>query len=191
MSAANFQKHNSRLPQTNAAASLTALGALFQRIESCLLQYAVQCDPWIPSEQVKDSETLQIIARWQRESLKPLVEILDRRGWHVEPCRFPAEFASLNDVSFSYLLGKVAEDQAQLVAECVSLRRSFSEDADLRVCLNRLLGEQRLILAEVRNLAVGDRQALHEQFAEAPMASLSHLEKPTPGTHKTTVQVSA
>jgi len=189
----DFQRHSSLVPPITAAQSLKSLVTLFQRVQSSLLQFGMYCHPWIPSERAEDWEALQILAHWQQCSLEPLVDILERYGWHFESSRFPATFATLTDVSLSCLLRKIAEDQERLVIEFASMRQHLSEDAKLRACLNRLLGEQWLILVELWNLEAhdGHRVSDAEQLAERLMAPLSHMQRSAAATRHKAVQVSA
>lgn len=185
-----FQQYpDPSLPHASGRDLPRQVGSLFQRIQSCLLQFGAQCHPWVPQEQTKDWEALQLLARWQQGSLEPLADIFECRDWSVPRCRFPAAYASYHDVSLTYLLQKIEEDQQQLVREIASVRRNLV-DAELHVCLSHLLGEQRLILAELRNLASRDQPVLDQQpFAETPM--VSQREKPISQTRTTALQVSA
>lgn len=130
----------------------TILTVLLHRIEKGLLQYAAEVDLWIPESFDAEHVALENTARWQRESLKPLAKLIERRDWAPLPHSFPAEYSRFHDVSLNFLLPAIVTDLEETLEAIASARQVAlrDQDSEALIALNRLQGEQRLLLAELR-----------------------------------------
>lgn len=128
------------------------LTGLLNRIEKCLLQYAAEVDLWIPESLDAEHFTLENTARWQRESLKPLAKLIERRHWAPLSRSFPAEYTRYPDVSLSFVLPEIVTDLEETIEQIASARQAAltNQDCEALIVLNRLQREQRLLLAEFR-----------------------------------------
>lgn len=140
------------------------LTSLFHRVERCLLQYAAHADLWVPASLDAEHFTLENTARWQRESLKPLAKLIERRHRSPLPLSFPAEYTRFHDVSLSFLLPAIITDLEETIEEISSARQDAMshQDSEALIVLNRLQGEQRLLLAGLRQHTLHSTQTAEE-----------------------------
>lgn len=145
------------------------LSSLFHRVEKSLLQYAVQADLWIPADPDAAQLTLDRSARWQRDALKSLARLFERRGWPPHGREFPADYGRYNDISLSCLLPEVVKDVEETLATVSEAKHAAVEasDSEAVIALNRLQLEHRLLLAELRQRIPCEEESAQESGSKS------------------------
>lgn len=97
-------------PQHNAA-----LNDLLIQVYRSLLQYTVECWPWSDPDAEAEQEVITQMAARQRAVVARIAELLDGRQQTVDFGTYP-DWSELHFVSLDYLLGKLIDDEQQLIA---------------------------------------------------------------------------
>lgn len=127
--------------------------ALFHRVSKSLLQFAAETALWVSNDSRETENIIRNTARWQTESIAPLARLMESRDWHSPDAAFPESFGRFNDVAVDYLMPEIIRDHEKTIELTARARQIALEeqDAQAMIALNRLQGEQRLLLAELRD----------------------------------------
>lgn len=129
------------------------LNAVLIRVYRCLLQYVEECWPWAALNESGERLAVQGLAREQQHFVGGLVDLLSSRGWPIDFDNYPTDFTDLHYVSLDYLLGRMADDEQELVSVIDSARAASSGDPSATSLLSHLLDAERRHAARLRELA--------------------------------------
>ncbi len=126
---------------------------LFYRVEMGLLQYAAQADFWLSDEPTIDRRAVETAARWQRNSLKPLKNLLTRRRWPAPGREFPASYARFDAAARNHLLAEIVDNLEKTIQSIATARQIAlaKQDSEALIALNRLQVEHRLLLSDLHD----------------------------------------
>lgn len=134
-------------PQHNAE-----LNDLLVQAYRSLLQYTVECWPWSDPEAQAEQDLITQLAVGQRDVVGRMAELLDRRQQTVDFGTYP-DWSELHFVSLDFLLGKLIDDEQQLVAAIERAEPAIKPDPQASTLVFELLHGERQILAKLRELA--------------------------------------
>lgn len=137
------------------------LNALLVRLYRSLLQYTIECWPWVETNREDERRVVEELAQKQMVQVSRIAELLGARGWAIDFGTYP-DWSELHYVSLEYLLAKLVEDQTQLVSNIRAAQLALADDSD-----GALLAAQ-VLVGEERHLAkLKELDAAQQQLASA------------------------
>ncbi|APZ92292.1 hypothetical protein [Fuerstiella marisgermanici] len=131
-----------------------------------LLQYADLRWPWGELQDCAERNILKTMAARQREGIRKLVLLLDRRGWAVDYGQFSDHFKDFTFVAVDHLWQQVVKSEHDLLAELHEVRQDVIEDDDAVKVLDQCIAHQREILTTVSEHVVESRSHANQRNSE-------------------------
>ncbi len=128
------------------------LNRLLVRIYRGLLQYSVECWPWTDAGESAEKRAVERMAAAQQAEIARIVDLLNERGVAIDFGNFP-DNSELHYVSLDYLVAKLVEDEAAIVAEVEASRSQLAHDPDGSRLAAELLAAEKEYLSQLRDLA--------------------------------------
>jgi hypothetical protein len=116
-----------------------------------LLQYAADVGVW--AAHAIDEHRLQDAAASQRDDVGKLVELLQTRGWAVDPGTYPTEFTDLQFLSLTYILPRILDEQRALVEDLDEAVHTCIDDPEAVALLRDIAANERRIAEDLAQLA--------------------------------------
>jgi len=136
------------------------LNGLLVRLYRSLLQYGVECcSAWTSDAQAHEQQALEEMAARQRESVGQLVELLTARGLAIDFGNF-ADYSELHYVSLKFLLGKLIDDQQQVIAALEAGLAALGNDSEAAWLVREVLAVEKMNLSRLRDMASA-KSAVH------------------------------
>jgi len=134
------------------------LNALLKSLGRSLLQYTAEAWPWMHNGEQKLRSEVDALADRQSQAAAAIADFMAKRNWPIDFGIYPVDYTDLNYVSLDYLLGEIARNADELLAEITGTRRLI-DDPEASELLGRVEGEQRSIAGELRELADATKQS--------------------------------
>jgi hypothetical protein len=134
------------------------LNALLISLGRSLLQYMAEAWPWTNNGEQKLRSEVDALADRQSRAAAAVADYLARHNWPIDFGIYPVDYTDLNYVSLDYLLGEIARNADELLAE-TQQTRSLIHDPEASELLARVEGEQQSIAARLRELAESAKPA--------------------------------
>lgn len=129
------------------------LNGLLVRLYRSLLQYGVECcSAWTSDAAAHEQQALEEMAMRQRESVGRLVDLLTSRGLVVDFDNYP-DYSELHYVSLKFLLGKLVENQQQVIAALEAGVARLGHDREAVELVSEVLAAEKANLARLRDMA--------------------------------------
>jgi hypothetical protein len=129
------------------------LNGLLVRLYRSLLQYGVECcSAWTSSAQAHEQQALEQMAARQRESVARLVDLLTARGLVVDFGNYD-DYSELHYVSLKFLLGKLIENEQQLIAALESGLAALGHDPEATKLVSDVLAAEKDNLTRLGGMA--------------------------------------
>lgn len=128
------------------------LNRLLVRIYRGLLQYSVECWPWTDADESAEKRAVERMAAAQQAEVGRIVDLLNERGVAIDFGSYP-DNSELHYVSLDYLVAKLVEDEAEIVAELEASRGQFAHDPEGARLAGELLAAEKGHLSQLGDLA--------------------------------------
>jgi hypothetical protein len=137
--------------------SSDVLNRVLARLYRSLMQYAVDCWPWsratdTAAAETPEQKTIEQMTLRQQEFVARLADLVMRRGGVVDFGSFP-DNSELHYVSLDYLLGKLIEDEQNLIAELQTALSALGHDAEATALVSELLAVETQNVSRLRELS--------------------------------------
>lgn len=139
----------SRLP-------MRAVKVAHRILNSSLLQYVSQCEPWYPPVQQAQKDLLDRLAEWQQVHTGWLELAIGHGGARPEAARWPLQFSCYNYCSLAHLFPKIIEDENRIIETLEECLINADSDRDSRTLLEEVRDEELRLLARLEQATSED-----------------------------------
>jgi len=167
------------------------LNALLEREYNSVVQYLVECDPWIPEEHKEAiRKLLRDLAAEDREHAEEVVRIIQVLEGSPLLGHYTKEVVELSYLSIAYSLQRAVFWKRELVDLYESTLPAFSERKDLQSRLAQLRDREANHMARLAAALDRVRPSKPEGSSEAPEESADEPPKPADEAPKSAVKPS-
>jgi hypothetical protein len=125
---------------------IAVLNRLLNRERFSLANYLQSARPWVRPTDKPLQDAVELIAREQLDGSRRLAALITRRRASVDPGQgFPTRYTAYNDLDLRFLLGRLIEDQEQIVREVRADLTELRGDAEVEALAAGVLGNEQTI----------------------------------------------
>ena len=111
--------------------------------------------PYFAPEQQEERDTLDVIIADQERTVDKIGAIIIDMREVVIGGEFPLDYTSYHDLGFDYLLGKLIENETEIIEKVTKCVNALPEDSEFRAVAEEVLGNDKAHLQMLQELQDG------------------------------------